>query len=78
MSTTSGRSEAGIAANQPPTARACFSPRVLSGTSTSRSEMSMRASPARSASSRATLPALSPWRTIQIRSGQRCDIVHLR
>ena len=46
-------------------------PSALSGTSTSRSAMSITARPAAYAASRATLPALSPWRTIQRCSGQR-------
>ena len=46
-----------------PTAAACRSPSSDSGTSMSRCAMSMRASPPASAASRATLPALCPWRS---------------
>ena len=48
------------------------SPSELNGTSTSLWAMSIRDRPAAWAASRATLPALSPCRTIQRRSGQRC------
>ena len=40
--------------------------------------MSIIGSPAAYAASRATLPALSPWRTIQSVSGQRCSMVRSR
>jgi len=40
--------------------------------------MAMCIDPAFIAASLATLPALSPWRTIQIRLGHRCDIRHLQ
>ena len=41
----------------------------------SRSAMSITGSPASSASSRATLPALSPWRASHITSGQVCSVL---
>ena len=64
-----------VAANQRPSARDCCSPSGHSGTSTSRPAMSIAAQAGASAASRATLPALSPWRTIHSRSGQRFCIV---
>src|SRR5437868_409340 len=60
-----------MAANQAPSAAACVSPSWLNGTSTSRTSSAMRSSPADMAASRATLPALWPWRTIQSVAGQR-------
>ena len=66
-----GRTTIGIAANHRPSAADCRSPSAESGTSTSRVTMSMWLSPAAWAASRATLPALSPWRTIQRWVGQR-------
>ena len=59
-------------ANQRPNVRDCSSPNQLSGTSTSRISMSISLWPAASAASRATLPALSPWRTTHKMSGHRC------
>ncbi len=58
-------------ANHSPSARDCSSPRRESGTSTSRWSSAMRRSPAASAASRATLPALCPYRTTQRIEGQR-------
>ena len=59
--------------NQSPSASACRSPRAESGTSTSRSAMSIIARPPASAASRATLPALWPCRTIQSVCGHFCS-----
>ena len=53
-----------------PKAPAWSSPREERATSMSRAAMSMKASPWLSAWSRATLPALSPWRTSIRRDGQ--------
>jgi hypothetical protein len=66
-----------MAANQRPSAVACSSPSGLKATSASRTEMSIMARPAACAASRATLPALSPWRTIHSRSGQRFGTLNL-
>ena len=56
--------------NQPPRVSDWASPSVDSGTSISRQARSMTASPADSAASRATFPALCPCRTIHNVSGQ--------
>src|SRR5690348_12811784 len=70
----SGRSSRGSPANQRPATSACSTPSADSGTSTSRSWMSISCAPASSAASRATLPWLWPCRTNHSRSGQFCRI----
>jgi len=74
-STIVGFAAAGIRPTQRPNAAACCSPNGDSGVSTSRVAMSISGKPAASAASRATLPALCPWRTIHNCCGDFCSIV---
>jgi len=67
----SGRPSSLASANQRPNAVACSLPSAESGTSTSRWSRAIRSRPCAVATSRATLPALWPWRTNHKTAGQR-------
>src|SRR4051794_15711053 len=74
-STAVGCSRESISPIQRPTEAACRWPNLESGTSMSRCASSMTARPSASASSRARLPELSPWRISQRASGHVGDML---